>query len=78
MKQAKKSRQNEKTDKFITTERTGQGHGQRAKRNIYKILPDGLLKGMIIRILTGLDKIVEDLSDTLNKGMRNNIAEIKG
>ena len=33
---------------------------------------------MIIKILTGLDKRVEDISETINPGIRNNIAEIKG
>ena len=33
---------------------------------------------MVIRILTGLGKRVEDISETLNTEIRNNIAEIKG
>ena len=33
---------------------------------------------MVIRILTGLEKRVEDVSETLNTEISNNIAEIKG
>lgn len=33
---------------------------------------------MIIRILTGFEKRVEDLSKAISTDIRNNIAEIKG
>ena len=33
---------------------------------------------MITKILTGLEKRVEDISETINTEIRNNIAEIKG
>jgi len=33
---------------------------------------------MIIRILTELEKKVEDMSKTINREIKNNIAEIKG
>ena len=39
---------------------------------------DGVLKAIIIRMLTGLEKRVEDLNKALNIEIRNNIAEIKG
>ena len=39
--------------------------------------PDREFKTMIIRIVMGLEKIVEDMSETLNTEIRNNIAEIK-
>ena len=35
-------------------------------------------KAMIIRILTGFEKKVEDMSETLKTKIRNNKAEIKG
>ena len=41
-------------------------------------MPDREFKIMIIRILTGLEKKVEDMSESLNTEIRNNIAEIKG
>ena len=41
-------------------------------------MPERELKVMIIRILTGLDKRVKGMSDTLNTKIRNNTAEIKG
>ena len=41
-------------------------------------MPEREFKIMIIRILTGLDKRVKGMSDTLNTKIRNNIAEIKG
>ena len=41
-------------------------------------MPDGVFKAIIVRILTGLEKRVEDISETLNTEIRNNIAEIKG
>jgi len=40
-------------------------------------MPDGEFKVMIIRMLTGLEKRVEDMSETLNTEIRNKI-EIKG
>ena len=39
---------------------------------------DGEFKAMIVRILTRLEKRVENMSDTLNTEIRNNTAEIKG
>ena len=39
--------------------------------------PDGEFKAMIIRILIGLEKRVEGISEILNTEIRNNIAEIK-
>ena len=39
-------------------------------------MPGRELKAMIIRTLTGLEKRVEDMSETLNTEIRNNI-EIK-
>ena len=35
-------------------------------------------KAMIIRILPGLERRVEDMSETHNTEIKNNIAEIKG
>lgn len=63
--------------------RTGQGHrtGQdlswRSKQNRSNIL-DREFKAMILKIFTSLDIRVEDISETINPGIRNNIAEIKG
>ena len=48
-----------------------------SKTNI-RNMPDKEFKAMIKRILTGLEKKVEDMSETLNTQIRNNIAEIKG
>ena len=39
-------------------------------------MSNGEFKAMIIRILTALKKRVEDMSETLNTAIRNNIAEI--
>jgi len=41
-------------------------------------IPDSIFKAMIIRILTGLEKRVEDMSENFNTEIRNNVAEIKG
>ena len=41
-------------------------------------VPERDFKVMIIKILTGLEKRVEDGSELLNPEIRNNIAEIKG
>ena len=41
-------------------------------------MPDREFKLIITRILTGLEKGLEDMSETLNTEIRNNIAEIKG
>jgi len=41
-------------------------------------MPDREFKVMTMKILTGLEKRVEDISETLNTEIRNNIAEIKG
>jgi len=41
-------------------------------------MPYEKFKAMIIRILTGLENRVEEISETINKEVRNNIAEIKG
>ena len=40
-------------------------------------MPDGEFKAMIIKILTGLEKKVENISETINTEIRNNIADIK-
>ena len=40
--------------------------------------PDGEFKAVIIRILTGLEKRVENISETINIEIRDNIAEVKG
>ena len=41
-------------------------------------MPDREFKLIIIRTLTGLNKIVEDKSETFNTEIRNNTAQIKG
>ena len=46
------------------------------KTDISHMLDTGL-KVMIIRILTGLEKRVKDMNDTLNTEKRNNMTEIK-
>ena len=40
-------------------------------------IPNGEFKAITI-ILTGLENRVEDISETINTEIRNNIAEIKG
>ena len=40
-------------------------------------IPDVVFKALIIRILTGLEKRVEDMSETLNTEIKSNIAEMK-
>lgn len=42
------------------------------------IMPDREFKTMIINILTGLEKTVRDLNNTLNTEIKNNRAKIKG
>ena len=41
-------------------------------------MSDRKIKVMIIRILIGIEKRVEDMSETLNTEIRKNITEIKG
>ena len=41
-------------------------------------MPHGVFKTMIIRILTGLEKRVEDIIEILNTEIRDNITEVKG
>ena len=38
----------------------------------------GKFKAIIIKILTGLEKRMKDMNETLNTEIQNNIAEIKG
>jgi len=49
----------------------------RNERDISNIC-DGEFKAMIICIITGLEKRVEHINETINTEIRNNIAEIKG
>ena len=48
-----------------------------SKRDVSN-MADGEFKAIIIRILTGLEKRVEDISETFKAEIKNNIAEIKG
>ena len=41
-------------------------------------MPDRKFKAMIIRMHTGLEKIMEDINEIFNTEIRNSIAEIKG
>ena len=41
-------------------------------------MPFGEFKAMLIKMLNGLEKRVEDMSEILNTEIRNHIAEIKG
>ena len=41
-------------------------------------MPGRKFKAMIVRTLNGLEKRVEDISETLNTEIRNKIVEIKG
>ena len=41
-------------------------------------MPVGEFKATIIRLLTGLEKRVEDMSETVNTVIKSNVAEIKG
>ena len=41
-------------------------------------MPDKEFKVMIVRILPGLEKRIEDMNEALNTEIRNNTAEIKG
>ena len=41
-------------------------------------MPNGEFKAMIIRILTGFETRVEDISETINREIQNNRAETKG
>ena len=41
-------------------------------------MPDREFKAMIIRILSGLEKRMKNLNETLNTEIRNNRGEIKG
>ena len=56
--------------------------GKVTARNLSEIDISNMLdvefKAMIIRILTGLEKRVEEISETLNTKIRNDILEIKG
>ena len=47
-----------------------------SKRNVSN-MPDREFKGMIIRILTGLEKRGEYMHETLNTEIRNNTTKIK-
>ena len=53
-------RQNEKTEESVPNTTRGQGHSWRAKQKRSN-MSDGLFKAMIIRLLTGLEKRVEDM-----------------
>ena len=75
-KQTQRGRQNEETEEFFLNER-GQGHSQRSERNRHRNMPDREFKAMIERMFTGLEKRVEDLSETLTTEIRNDIAEMK-
>ena len=77
-KQAQRFRKNEKKEEFVPNEIIRQGHGQRYKWNRYINILGREFKVMIIKILTGLEKRVEDMSETLNTEIRNNTAETEG
>ena len=49
--------------------------GDLSKTQISNI-PDTEFKVLIIKILTGLQKRVEDISETLDKEMKDNISEV--
>jgi len=51
--------------------------GDLSKTNISNI-PAREFKAMIIRILTGLEKRVDSISETINTEIKNDIVEIKG
>ena len=40
-------------------------------------MPDGEFKAIVVRILTGLEKIVEDINERPLPEIRNNITEMK-
>lgn len=65
-KQTLRARHSEDAEGRVPEERTG----QRAARNFSKMekcnMPDGEVQLMVIKTLTGLEKAVEDLSETLN------------
>ena len=48
-----------------------------SETDVSKML-DGVFKAIIIRILTGLEKRVEDISETLNTEIEKNKSEMKG
>ena len=61
-------RQNEETEQYGPNERTGQNHSRRSKQNRIN---------MMIKILTGFQKSVEGITETLDKEIKNNISKMK-
>ena len=55
-----------------------QGYLRSSKKNRYSTMPGKEFKAVILRILIGLEKRVENTRETINPEIRNNIAEIKG
>ena len=52
---------------FVPNERTEQGQARDLSEIGVSNMPDGEFKAMIIRIFTGLEKRVEDISETINR-----------
>ena len=64
--------------KFIPNERKDKAIARDLGETDRSNVLDTDIKAMIIRMLTGLEKRVEGMSETLNTEIRNNIAKIKG
>ena len=76
-KQTQRVRQNEETEEYVPSERTGgQNHSKGATQNRDN-MSDREFKVMVIKILIGLDKRLEDPSDSLNKETENKKESIR-
>jgi len=71
-----KNRQNEETEKFIPNEQD-KATTRDLGKTVISNMPNREFKAMIIRILTRLEKRVEDMSEAIKTGITINIVEMK-
>ena len=77
-KQTQRGRQNEETEKFIPYEKQNKATARDLSKIDTSNMPDREFKTIIIRILTGLEKRVEEMTGTYNTEIRSYITKIKG
>lgn len=69
--QKQRIRHNEETEDICSKQENRAKHSMKPKEN-RSDTPDRKLKVMIINVLTGLEKIMEDIIDILNKEVKKN------
>lgn len=58
-------------EEYVPKRRTGQNHSRDLNETLVSYMPDREFEVMAMKILTGLEKRGEDLSETLNQETRH-------